>query len=106
MKVLFLGLGSIGKRHVRLLLKNFDHEVSALRSRKGQGTDIQIGVKELVSWNEVDSTKYDVAFVTNPTSLHLRSALECAQRGMHLFIEKPIDCPVGGLETFLFFVLG
>lgn len=32
-----------------------------------------------------------VAFVTNPASMHIDSALVLAQRGIHLFIEKPIS---------------
>jgi len=100
MKILFTGLGSIGKRHARLLLENFDHQIFALRSGKSPDSGIT-GVTELRSWEEVDAVRPDLAFITNPTFLHIRTAIDCAMRGMHLFMEKPIDCTDNGLEQLL-----
>ena len=38
----------------------------------------------------VDIYKPDVAFICNPTHRHIETAIHCAERGMPLFIEKPI----------------
>jgi predicted dehydrogenase len=57
---------------------------------------------ELHDWATVDKIKPDVAFITNPTNLHIETATECAERGMHLFIEKPLDCKIDyGLHHLL-----
>lgn len=104
MKILFFGLGSIGSRHARLLKEIGGYEVHAFRSgRKGRGNPL--GVPEISGWREVDALKPDVAFITNPTDLHIETALPCAERGMALFLEKPIGASTDGLKELLGLVL-
>ncbi len=98
--ILMCGLGSIGKRHARILKKNFPHDLWALRTGLGQEKN-DLGIPELHSWEEVARRRFDCAFITNPTFLHIRTALECARRRMHLFLEKPIDCQLTGLDELL-----
>ena len=38
----------------------------------------------------------DFAVVSNPTALHLGTAMECARAGCHLFIEKPVSHTTDG----------
>jgi len=90
MKIIFFGLGSIGQRHCRLLQKHFEHELFALRTHEGSAQSVE-GVQEVSDESEIDEIKPDVAFITNPTFLHIPTALSCAERGMHLFIEKPLS---------------
>lgn len=100
LKLLVLGLGSIGKRHARLLRQHFPHEVCALRTRLGQEPD-DSGIPVLSSWEEVTPGRFDVALIANPTFRHLETAQLCAERGLHLFLEKPIDCRTEGLDALL-----
>lgn len=97
MKIIFFGLGSIGRKHVDILLSDFNHELYALRSQKG-AQSAPAGIKELYSWDEVKEASPDVAFITNPTSLHVETAQQCALLGMHLFIEKPIGNTLDGVD--------
>ncbi len=97
MKILIIGLGSIGRRHATLLQKHFAHSLYALRSANSNSEN-QDGVTSLYSWEDVDRIKPDVALIANPTSLHLATALACAKRSMNLFIEKPIDCSYAKLS--------
>lgn len=90
LKIVFFGLGSIGKRHALLILKNFKHEIFAFRSKSKKSNNL--GIKELYSWKQVSNIDADVAFITNPTYMHIDTAIKCAKLGMNLFIEKPIDC--------------
>jgi len=90
MKIIFFGLGSIGNRQAKILLEDYNHEVFAYRTNKGQEKN-HLGIKEVYSWSEVKKIKPDIAFITNPTSLHVKTALRCASLGMHLFIEKPLS---------------
>lgn len=88
-RVLIAGLGSIGRRYARLLPLAGRTELYALRSgRDGQPCD---GVKDLHSWEEVTQAAPAAAFLTNPTAAHIDTAIKCAELGMHLFIEKPLD---------------
>lgn len=100
MKVLFFGLGAIGLRHAKLLKKHYRHDLFALRSNPRQSGN-RLGIQELFSWEEIDRVKPDVAFITNPTFLHIETAIRCARKGMHLFIEKPLDSQTKSLNRFL-----
>lgn len=93
--VLIVGLGSIGRRHARILMNDFECDLVAYRS--GKGGSGQAGIRELHSWRDVARERPDIAFITNPTDLHMQAALRCAGMGMHLFIEKPISCTLRGL---------
>ncbi len=103
MKILFCGLGSIGERQARLLKEHFpEHDIFALRSYQGQAKKKNtLNIPELNSWEEVDRHEFQVAFITNPTHLHITTALECAKRKMHLFLEKPIDVEATRLPELL-----
>lgn len=101
MNILICGLGSIGKRHARLLRANFpQYNLFALRTYKGQEKN-DLAISELGSWKEVDGHRFDVAFITNPTFLHTEYAIQCAERGINLFVEKPIDCKLVGFDRLL-----
>lgn len=100
MNVVFFGLGSIGRRHARLLRKLFpEFRLHALRSGNGAaaGPD-DLGIAPLSGWDDVARLGGGVAFITNPTGLHVKTALECARRGLHLFLEKPIGSSREGLD--------
>jgi len=97
MKVLIVGLGSIGKRQAKILQESFKHQLYAYRSNKEAQTN-ELGIPEVYTWKEVEDIKPDVAFITNPTFMHIPIALECANRGMHLFVEKPLSHTMEGLS--------
>ncbi len=90
LKILFFGLGSIGKRHAILIKDNFNFELYAYRTGKSLEKN-DLGIKEFYNLDEAFSIKPDVAFITNPTFLHISTAIECAKRNIPLFIEKPLS---------------
>jgi predicted dehydrogenase len=49
----------------------------------------------------LETGTFDVAVIANPTHLHIETALRCAQHGLHLFMEKPIDCKLKGLDDLI-----
>ncbi len=95
MKLLFIGLGSIGKRHLRnvtdeLNKREIKYTVDALRHGNGSLGDCDRLVnRTLHSDSELDS-HYDAIFVTNPTSLHRDTVERMMNRTDAMFIEKPI----------------
>ncbi len=97
LKILFFGLGSIGRRHAALLKKEYDYELFAVRSGEGKYEN-DLGIKEYDSFQEALTVKPDLAFITNPTCLHVPTALECAEQGINLFIEKPLSHTSGSLD--------
>lgn len=96
MKVCFVGLGSIGKRHLLNLhdicsKEQIDLEVHALRTGNMQLTeDIRRLVhKQFTSKQQLDR-EYDAIFLTNPTNLHYESLTELKGYSKAFFIEKPV----------------
>lgn len=100
MKILVFGLGSIGSRHVRLLKEIAECELYAFRSGQGRNEN-SLGVLEIQGWQEVDVLKPDIALIANPTYLHIETAYPCAERGMTLFLEKPIDVSTKHLDDLI-----
>lgn len=113
MKILMIGLGSIGQRHVRNIRRVYgnDVEIIAYRVRRLQQTfsdtmQIRDGVnleKEhvITSYADLDealATKPDVVFVTNITSKHMECALKAANAGCDIFLEKPVCDSMDGVE--------
>lgn len=110
MKVLFVGLGSIGKRHLNNLIhitsrRGIPLEVDALRSSlKPLPPELAAVIKhQYIDFEQLGH--YDVAFITNPTGLHASTLAGLAGKAENLFIEKPIfdhtdyDLAELGLET-------
>lgn len=95
MKALFVGVGSIGTRHIfdfyEVCLSNgVKPEIYVLRREAGQ---LSPKIKDLVIQQLTELPKedhYDVIFITNPTSLHYLSLKQLCKRGDYFFIEKPI----------------
>jgi len=101
MKILICGLGSIGLRHAKILSEYLKHDVYAYRSTKHRVTH-RLNIKEVFSWDEVEALRPDVAYITNPTFLHIKTALQCASLGAHLFIEKPLSHSLEDIDLLEF----
>lgn len=103
---LVVGLGSIGKRHVRNLRELFPGaEITVLRHGDGcrdlqswtsAGADHCVG-----SLGEAIARQPFAAIVANPASCHLKTASVLAENGIHLFIEKPLSHTSDGISIFL-----
>ena len=94
---LFVGLGSIGTRHLKNLHnlctdRGWTLQADALRSDLHR--PLRDGVAELLHAQYTDlaaaPARYDMVFITNPTSLHVEALQQVKGRGEALFIEKPI----------------
>ena len=116
MKILIVGLGSVGQRHVRNLGSLLGPEIDliAYRVRKYQHVitnqvridpanviEAKYGIK---TYNDLDKALEelpDIAFICNPSSLHIPVAMRAAGAGCHLFIEKPISFSYKGVEELI-----
>ncbi len=89
MKILVVGAGSIGQRHIKnLKILGVEH----------------IGVVDPVlglpsySLKEALKEKWDAVFVCSPSSTHLKIVLEVAKTKIPMFIEKPVSHSLAGLN--------
>ena len=115
MKALFVGLGSIGQRHLRNLIKlRPDIELLAVRSSRSApvlsntnqiindvSLQSQYGVQEFDSLDEALNHNPDIVFVTNPTSMHIDVAKQAINSGAFVFMEKPISHNYDGVEELI-----
>ena len=96
MRFLFVGLGSIGQRHLKnlgaeLTERNISFDVDALRSIGSPlGQDIEALISRVYSDSEELSGIYDSVFITNPTYLHYETLKTVAPFAKAVFIEKPV----------------
>jgi len=95
LKVLFVGIGSIAKRHISNLIyvcsqRGIDVEINALRHCYAASDSHIEGINHTYhNVNDITSD-YDVIFITNPTEYHIDSLRELHCKSNHFFIEKPI----------------
>ncbi|MFL2891567.1 MAG: Gfo/Idh/MocA family protein [Candidatus Pelagibacter sp.] len=92
MKILICGLGSIGKRHANNLLTLKKKKLIFFRERNFDLNDQNLKKKKSFrSLTKALNENPDVAFICNTTSKHINTAIKCAKKGCHLFIEKPLS---------------
>ena len=87
LKIAIIGMGVMGKNHYRVFKELSDVEICALcdivQNEEYEApffTDLE---------TMLDKAKPDAVVIAVPTFLHKQVALECIERGIHLFIEKP-----------------
>ncbi len=89
MKILVVGLGSIGKKHVKTIRSlQPQAEIFALRSIRN--SKMYPGITNIYNPDEIESIVIDFAIIANPTSEHKKTIEQLIQYGFPLFIEKPI----------------
>lgn len=91
LKVCFIGIGSIAKRHIRNLKGVCeDRGVSLTIDAVRRSADQVEGVDQVYSSEEGLPADYDVIFITNPTDKHLEALRLFHGHAKHFFIEKPV----------------
>lgn len=103
MKFLIIGCGSIGTRHLKNLKSISAGDIIACRTRKKNIRKLEnkYHIKTYTNLTEALDQNSDAVLVTNPTSLHIQSALAAAKHGCHLFIEKPISDTLNGIDELV-----
>lgn len=96
-KLLVAGVGSIGRRHLRNLRQIGAGDLLVYRTTRRPAPELDGTIGVFGSLEEALEQKPDAVFITNPTSLHVPTALTAARRGCHLFIEKPLSHSLDGV---------
>ena len=91
MKILVVGYGSIGKRHIKNLKNYKNIEIILLTKRMPDKFLKKEKHKIVNSIDDAIKEKPDAAFITNETNQHIDVSLKLAKNGIHLFIEKPLS---------------
>jgi predicted dehydrogenase len=99
MRLLVIGTGSIGKRHISNLL-DLGAEVQYF-SYRPDTQPIDARAKRISSIEAALGSNIDAVVVANRTDQHVPVALEAARRGIHLFVEKPLSGSLVGVEELI-----
>lgn len=92
MKILIAGLGSVGRRHLRNLLKLGEGDIILYRTHRAT-----LPEDELAAFPTETNLKTalahhpDAVIICNPTAMHLEVAVPAAEAGCHLLLEKPVS---------------
>ncbi len=113
-RILFIGLGGAGQRHLRLFKENLaDENVEFVAYRSTNKTpllnpDFSVnqeeslesvyGIKVYDDLDEALALKPDLAVISTPSSMHLKYAQLCANNGINIFVEKPLSHSHEGLN--------
>jgi predicted dehydrogenase len=116
MKVLIIGLGGIGQRHTRNLraMLGDSVEIIAYRVRRqtlvvtptmgvaeGRNVEEEYSIRVFSTLEEALAQKPDIAFICNPSSLHVPVSLACLRSGCDLFVEKPLSDSIEGTDELI-----
>lgn len=100
-RVLVVGLGSIGKLHLRLAREFLPHaDIRALRRDDGAGPPEQAngGFSRM---DQAIAFRPQIAVIANPAPFHLGAAHSLADAGVHLMVEKPLSIATEGVQRLI-----
>ncbi|MBN2777441.1 MAG: Gfo/Idh/MocA family oxidoreductase [Bacteroidales bacterium] len=92
-KVLIIGLGSIGQRHAKALLELGLENVAALRTNKGSKQLEKILIDKIKMFSDEEDAfawKPTHVVISNPTSLHKYYVAKLIEKKIRFFVEKPV----------------
>lgn len=111
MNILFIGLGSIGQRHLRNIksiypnfkffayrVKNRNFEIKDNKKYQKKNLIKNFNITIIKKLNKESLKKINVGFICNPTSEHIKFSTILAKNKINLFIEKPISNNERGLK--------
>jgi predicted dehydrogenase len=97
-KILIIGGGSIGRRHIKNLHRLGYGDIACLKRKQDENFAGEHSVKVLTDFSEASANNPDVIFICTPTSLHLEGLKYATANSMHIFMEKPLVDTSGRLE--------
>ncbi|MCU0644973.1 MAG: Gfo/Idh/MocA family oxidoreductase, partial [bacterium] len=100
LSLLVIGLGSIGKRHVRNLHALGIEDITVVRRANVFPEEPDLPVFAIqTNLDAALERKPDAVIIASPTSLHLEQSIAAARAGCHILVEKPISHSLDGIET-------
>ena len=99
-RVLFIGVGSIGERHLRCFGQTDRADVAICEMNESLRVEIADRYRVEHAFAEFDEAIVDppdAAVICTPAHLHIPMAIRLAEAGVHLLIEKPLSIGLDGV---------
>ena len=93
-RMVIVGMGSIGKRHARLLTKRLDISIELCDSNPQTLHETIKVTGDLplhYSFNQMLATKPDMVLIATPHNLHAEQTIRALNSGAHVLCEKPMS---------------
>ena len=112
-RILFIGLGGAGQRHLRLFKKLDGENVEFIAYRSTKKTPLLnsdftvnekgtfeslYNLKTFDNINKALELKPNLAVISTPSSMHLEYAQLCADHNINIFVEKPLTNSLDGIQ--------
>jgi len=102
MRILVVGCGSIGQRHLRNLRALGFSALSAVDPNAGRADAARAaGAVVHADFDHALAAAPDVAMICTPPHLHLDGARAALAAGAHVFVEKPLAAALDGVDDLL-----
>lgn len=103
-RILVIGVGSIGERHVRCMQRTGRAIVGICEPKESlrQKVAARYAVRDVFA--DVDDAlkqHWDAAVIATPAPLHISLGLKLAHQGIHLLIEKPLAVSIDEVGTLM-----
>ena len=100
-RILIVGYGSIGKRHLRLARQFFPYADIRLLLHQATRDVPELANGCMANTDDAVAFAPQMAVIANPAPYHLHVAQTLAQIGVHLLIEKPLSDTTAGVAQLL-----
>lgn len=99
LRVLVIGGGSIGKRHIKNLQSLGISNITVLKRVYDQAFADEQKVSVITSLPKDNKGHYDCMFICSPTALHIAPLEYAIEHGIHVFMEKPLTHDAASLNA-------
>jgi predicted dehydrogenase len=98
-RVVVIGAGSIGERHVRCFQATERAEMMLVETREALAGEVsrRYGVPGFASLEAALSRRPTAAVIATPAPLHVPLATQLVEAGLHVLIEKPLSVSLEGV---------
>lgn len=104
MKILIIGVGSIGERHLKNLLKLGHKDISLcdFSAERMRNLEAQYRLPVHTDWRSaLKEVRPDVTFICTSADSHVIVATAAVRGGSHVFIEKPLSVDLKGVDSLI-----
>jgi predicted dehydrogenase len=101
-KILIVGVGSIGLRHLRCFQTTGRAELTFCEVNPTLRAKVADEHKVERHYGNLDAAladPHDAAVICTPANLHISMAIRLAEAGLHLLLEKPLSTSLDGIEA-------
>lgn len=98
-----IGAGLIGRKHLKKIAEHPDFALAGIADLDVEATIAQNpGARVFADYRELlDEARPEAVIIASPNQLHAESGIECARRGIHILIEKPVTDTLDAAATLI-----